>query len=422
VALAEAYKEGSAAVDQAEASQKAWNTAVQLGVTGSPDLIAQFTELAAAAQVANDNLALEQDLSGMDQQIEAATRMGEAYRAGGGAIREAALEQEVYATAVANGKEHDEEATARIREKMTALRDLTEARQADERAMAAGFDIEQSTLEIENLRLTGEEYLIASERLSMLMQKKRETNDVTATLTPQEEALAVSLGQVAYQARLANDALSQLANDGRNTEMIFRDMAAQGLGHFEDALVDIVTGAKSAREAFADMAKSIAADLARMAIRMAIIQPLAMMFGGGFGGAVAAPVFGGFASSAAVGPISWAHTGGIVGSDNLKTTNPFAGLPRFHKGGLAANEVPAVLEKGEGIFTKDQMRAMAPVNNNSTSAPVTINVSVQQSQGGDPAQAENQGRIIAKQVQMAMGDYISKQQRNGGMLNPNGGY
>ncbi len=204
------------------------------------------------------------------------------------------------------------------------------------------------------------------------------------------------------------------------------DQAASGaLYAFEDALVDIVTGTKSAREAFADMAKSIAADLARMAIRMAIIQPLAMMLGGGFGGGMAmaaAPAFGGFASSASVGPISWAHSGGVLGTDSLRQTNPFAGIPKFHTGGLASNETPAILQKGEGVFTRGQMAALAPVNNNSSSAPVTINVSVNQSQGGDPGAAENQGRIIAKHVEMAMGEYLQKQQRPGGQLNPNGGY
>jgi hypothetical protein len=446
VALAEAYKEGSAAVDQAEASQKAWNTAVQLGVTGSPDLIAQFTELAAAAQVANDNLALEQDLSGMDQQIDAATRLGDAYRQGGAAIREATLEQEVYAAAAAVGKEHDEEAISRIREKMTVLRELSEARRADEQAMEAGFRLEEMEGELRISQMVGEARFIEAERLQMLTEKKRELRDATATLTAAEEQQAEAMGRARAAIEGQSTALENLANSIPNIAYAFEEATAGALMSFEDALVDIMMGSKSAKEAFADMAKAIAADLARMAIRMAIIQPLAMLFGGMMGGGA-----GMVASNVAVGATSTAfnlggggqqwHTGGVVGQDSApfrpfstfpkfhaggivgdQPDSPFAGMPRFHKGGLAANEVPAVLEKGEGVFTKAQMANLQPVNNNSTSAPVTINVSVQQTQGGDPGQAEHQGRIIAKQVEMAMGDYITRAQKPGGRLNPNGGY
>ena len=156
---------------------------------------------------------------------------------------------------------------------------------------------------------------------------------------------------------------------------------------------------------------------------MAIIRPLAMMLGGGMG-AGAAPVFGGFASAASVGPINWgmAHTGGIMGVDTRTTINPFANLPRYHNGGLAGNEVPAVLTRGEGVFTPEQMKNLQPVNNNSTTASPTIIVNVQQSQGGDPGQANQQGQIIAKQVEMAMQEFTQKNMKPGGMFNQNGGY
>ena len=425
VALAEAYKQGSEAVDQAEASQKAWNTAVQLGVTGSPDLIAQFTELAAAAAVANDNLALEQDLSGMDQQIEAAMRLGEAYRAGGAAIREAALEQEVYAAAVSVGKEHDQEAIARIREKMTAVRDLSEARREDERAMAAGFDIEQGYAEIENLRLTGEEYSIATERLHMLMQKKRETGDATATLTAEEEQLAIAMGRMSHASDVANDALSQYARECADVQGMMRDVTRDGLGHLEDALVDIATGTKSAKEAFADMARSIAADLARMLIRMTIMRAITAAFGMPMMPMPMGPMYhtGGIVGADPVPMVRLPkfHAGGVVGTDQ---TSPYARLPRYHTGGLAANEVPAVLEKGEGVFTREQMKAMSPVNNNSQGQGVTVinNINVTAPPGSDKSAAESQANLIAKTVQAAVDDRIFKATRNGGILNANGGY
>lgn len=55
-----------------------------------------------------------------------------------------------------------------------------------------------------------------------------------------------------------------------------------GLNRMEDALTGLVTGTKSASDAFRSMAASIISDLARVYIRSKIIGPLAgMMFGGG---------------------------------------------------------------------------------------------------------------------------------------------
>lgn len=483
--LADAYLQGSAAVQQAEVRQKAYNTAVSLGKGHVPEYVDQLYKLADAAAMANARLSMSKDIAGMDEAINQTRMMNDAIRQGRAAEQDATLFAEARAMAVQGGYENDIIAVRAIEDKIKALReeqsqqellrnvadrddeiqgiiDITVAYQqggdavreaaaaveAKNIASAAGragdqewiailqgqiilqtqlndklreqeilregsLDLEQGYAEIENLRLVGEEYAIASERLDMLMQKKRETGDVTATLTAEEDALAVSLGKLGHATTIANDGLSQYMRDLMDTEKMMRSVVHGGLMSFEDALVDIVTGAKSAREAFADMAKAIAADLARMAIRMAIIRPLMMMFGGGLAGGA------GMATGAPMSLI--AHTGGIIGADKLPV-RPFDGLPRYHNGGLASNEVPAVLQKGEGVFTKEQMKSMAPVNNNSSSSPVSIVVNVQQSQGGDPGAANQQGQVIAKQVEMAMQEFVLKQQKNGGMLNQNGGY
>lgn len=480
--LADAYGRGSKSVQEAEARINAYNTAVQLGMSGSKDIVDQLYKLADAAASANAKLSMSKDAAGMDEQINQIKLMTGAINEGKSAEQDASVFAEARAMAVKGGYENDIVAVRAIEDKIKALRDekshqdllknvadrddelqgtidLTNAykeggdavRQTaaavEARNIAAaagrvgdqewidilqgqivlqnqvndglrvqqnlrqgGFDLEQGYAEIETLDLTGEAYYTANERLDMLMQKKRDTGDAAAELTADEEALAAALGKLGYQTVIANDNLSQLGRQTQTTQQQFRDMTAQGLGHFEDALVDIITGSKSAREAFADMAKSIAADLARLAIRMAIIKPLAMMFGGGFGGGGGVSVGGGIY-----------HTGGIVGADTVPI-RPMSTWPKFHTGGLAQNETPAILQKGEGVFTKNQMAALAPVNNNSSSAPVTINVSVNQSQNGDPAAARDQGNIIAKHVEIAMSEFLVKAQKNGGILNPNGGY
>jgi len=60
------------------------------------------------------------------------------------------------------------------------------------------------------------------------------------------------------------------------------------------------------------------------------------------------------------------HTGGIAGLEDgaRRYVHPayFERAPRLHSGGLAGDEVPAILKRGEGVFTREQMRAMGGAN------------------------------------------------------------
>lgn len=451
--LADAHKEGAEAVRHVEAANKAYDEALNRGVASKQETLNIFLDLEKAVQKANAALAVAEELSKIDVDITSVQRLVDAYKEGGSAVHDAAIENEVYARSLSTGAEGEADQVNALRQKIQALHDVQDAQAQAARLQQGGFDIEQMQGEIRISQMSGEARAIETERLDMLMEKKRQLQDTTATLTDAEEEQATTMGRLNYQMQQQNTELARLARSIPDAATAFDMAASSGLGHFEDALVDIVTGAKSAREAFADMAKSIAADLARMAIRMAIIQPLAMMFGGGFGGAVAAPVFGGFMSAAEAGPISWgpqAHTGGIIGSDSLpmralpafhtggvagsetpmtrslsSSMPPMSAWPKLHSGGLAGNEVPSILKKGEGVFTPAQMAALAPVNNNTDNRGdnvFNINVSVPSSGpgGGDPGAAERQGKIIAKQIQQAMDDHLSKNMRPGGLLNQSG--
>lgn len=55
------------------------------------------------------------------------------------------------------------------------------------------------------------------------------------------------------------------------------------------------------------------------------------------------------------------HTGGVGPAEASFTRPVMATLPRFH-GGIGPDEVPAVIQRSEGVFTKGQMAAMAPVD------------------------------------------------------------
>jgi hypothetical protein len=62
------------------------------------------------------------------------------------------------------------------------------------------------------------------------------------------------------------------------------------------------------------------------------------------------------------------HGGGIVGAGGPSRAVPaaaFLAAPRFHNG-FMPDEMPAILRKGEGVFTPEQMRAMG--------GQVTVNI------------------------------------------------
>jgi len=63
------------------------------------------------------------------------------------------------------------------------------------------------------------------------------------------------------------------------TLMTMKDAKRMGIQSLEDGLVDLMRGAKSTKEAFADMARSVIASLIRMQIQQSITAPLAKAMG-----------------------------------------------------------------------------------------------------------------------------------------------
>lgn len=158
---------------------------------------------------------------------------------------------------------------------------------------------------------------------------------------------------------------------------VLNDGAMTAFEGIASGLAGIATGAVSSREAFANlgqaMAQWAAEALRHMAkviiqqlISLAIQKALQSYFGGG-GSDVQMPDTSSFGQYA-----SLFHTGGVVGRGKAggKRVNPlvFNGAVRYHSGGiagLAPNEVPAVLQKGEEVITKNDPRHRDNANSSS---------------------------------------------------------
>jgi lambda family phage tail tape measure protein len=220
----------------------------------------------------------------------------------------------------------------------------------------------------------------------------------TKQITQEEFDTFLAIEQAAHQKALANDeqywakklelqgsfslgASEALQNYYDESQNVFAQTAEAVDGAFrsmEDALVDFV---RTGKLDFKSLADSIIADMARIIIKQQIAGIAKSIFGAMGGGA------GGLVQLA--GPV--AHTGGIIGSDTLPTRS--FSIPRFHTGGIAGNEVPAILERGEGVFTKEQMKALSPAGG---SAPINIQNTYNVASGIDQGQLRAQMEKVAQ--------------------------
>ncbi|MEX1244871.1 MAG: hypothetical protein WEF99_08820, partial [Thermoanaerobaculia bacterium] len=141
--------------------------------------------------------------------------------------------------------------------------------------------------------------------------------------------------------------------------------AQQFASTITSALGQAVSSGGDLRSVLAGLANDLAQIIIRLTVMKQIESSLGSILGGSSGGLFSG-LFGG-ASAASAGalpaPINPAimHEGGIAGRGGpTRRVNPavFANAPHFQSGGIAGDEVPAVLHRGEGVFTPDQMQAL----------------------------------------------------------------
>lgn len=164
-------------------------------------------------------------------------------------------------------------------------------------------------------------------------------------------------------------------------ETTFEDRVAgtinSAFDSMEDSLVQFVMTGKMQ---FGDMVDSILADLMRLAVQQNITAPLAGMLASGFSGLFGAGSGGSILNTDLISSGSFSlgsyHEGGKV-------------IPRFHFGGLASDEIPAILQSGETVLDREHTKkfdAIASALENGGSSGENINVQI--INNGDPVQAE----------------------------------
>ncbi len=132
-------------------------------------------------------------------------------------------------------------------------------------------------------------------------------------------------------------------------------------GGITSGLASIARGAKTAEEAMKEFGISTIEWLAKVIIQQQILNALQ---GINWGGSVdlnkSVPMYNTMYSNVA-------HSGGIIGKSALKgkfvDPSLFENAPKFHGGGIVGGEVPIIAKEKEGVFTEEQMKALAPVPN-----------------------------------------------------------
>lgn len=251
-----------------------------------------------------------------------------------------------------------------------------------------------------------------SSSLDSVIQKQTELNAQVTRFGP-------TAGLSFDQARQAAGGLgNDLSSLGKELEGTFNSI----FGSLEDALVGFVTTGKLD---FKSLINSILADLARMVVRMLIIQPLMGFFGGFFGG-----IFG-FSGGGSVGGafgLPGFNGGGFV-QDNPAVPARFATGGRVHGPGTGVSDsVNALLSRDEFVVNAAASRpnmagleylnstGRMPGGGNVTSVAYAPNVSI--TVEGNSDNAAGNGAQIAKDFEQQMraqfNEFVAQEQRPGG--------
>ncbi len=318
-------------------------------------------EAAAAAVGDNDELSLKLFEENKNAEIQLAINQQkelEAFRERQAEVAERTAEREARAADQAARRELD------------ARRQVTEALQdaRADRGLVSAY--EQEIIAIirwrdENLRALAEVGLARGELARQVMEEARlqaeEARDQTTALGGLREGL------------------KDYARDAADTFGQVRDATLNAFRGMEDALVDFV---RTGKLSFSDLADSIIADLARIVIRQQITGPLAEVLGLG-------------------NPFAVAHSGAIAGQLGGRSRNispaAFIGARRMHGGGISglrSDEVPTILQRGEGVFTPEQLAALGPAGGSGPVRVEVVNSGTEKEVTGAEAYFDFEGMVV----------------------------
>lgn len=123
-------------------------------------------------------------------------------------------------------------------------------------------------------------------------QAGKKNTEVTEAQRAKINELADAYAKVRGQLEQLNGPLASFARESQDVGKQLEHLAADSLDRIASDFGDIIVGTKSVEDAFRSMAQSILSELARIAIKKAVIGPLAEAIGGSFSGGGIGKLFG----------------------------------------------------------------------------------------------------------------------------------
>ena len=226
----------------------------------------------------------------------------------------------------------------------------------------------------EGTRTKAEQYATELARLEEIKAAGLITGD---TYNRQLEALAEKYDQTGSALGGLQTKLIEFAEGTKNIATGIGDALVGAFEAGSDAVSNFV---KTGKLDFTSLITSFLADMAKLAAQKYIFGPLAGLLGGALGGQ----------SIVGQALASILHEGGSVGGGGQRrAVHPalFAGAPRFHNGvnlGLAADEVPAILQRGERVLSRSQNKSYGGGNER----PMVVNFNVKDAQSMRQSRAQ----------------------------------
>lgn len=271
-------------------------------------------------------------------------------------------------------------------------RDLADERLAQERLIG---DLTRDLLSLQSsaARTAGERREIELKLLELAQERARKellNSDEYRKASPDQQAAAIATQDQVFGQQVSSVIRSNMSpleawrdrslNDAKKIAEAYETVAADGLDALNDGIVDAIMNSKSLGEVFTNVANSIISDLARIAIRQSITEPLAnWLFGDGKSSGNSGA--GNLLSS--IG--SFFSGGGRIPGFSSGVTNFSGGLAYVHAGEMLTNLAPgtsvipahtvSAMGKGGGpyfdlrgaVMTQDLLEQMNQIGSTSES-------------------------------------------------------
>ena len=315
----------------------------------------------------------------------------------------------------------DEAGTNRAQRVAAAQKDANDAIAANTEALVLKRQLELKS-ETESIKQSVETSLSARreagyKRIAFEQEADRRVLANSRMTAEQRAAFEGQLAETTAAKRMqlerqTEGGLEKWIRESSDLEANMSNFAASGMSQLQDAFTSF---AETGKFSFSDLANWAIKELTRITLSKAFAELLKMGSGGGEGGGFSIgglikAVAGGFMSGGGFGAVGggggafasglevpggagafdagggWGgagfeaggafnvpglHSGGKVGLESTFTralsAAHFANAPKFHTGGyLKSDEVPAILQRGEGVFTAGQMSAIGRMNHDYT--------------------------------------------------------